>query len=235
MTSPTSALKSFNLFEENDRATVRCSVSYDIMMDYILKSLRPAKVEGMLTLVLHPSIRQENDEKRLTVSEGVYAQGGSPLVGEIVDGKTVEFFVSAVERRESVKSALRLLGYSDKSQRALMDMLIRRGYTPEVAKEATEEAIRLGYLNERRAVEHAVVYMVEHKHYGARRIIPALVSKGYAKPLVHEVISSLVEAGEIDFQDAFKALLLKKRVHEIENTEERKEKIKKLAYQYGFK
>jgi SOS response regulatory protein OraA/RecX len=134
-----------------------------------------------------------------------------------------------------VKSALRLLGYSDKSRKQLFDMLVRRGFSPEVADEATEEAVRLGYLNERRAIEHAIVHMVEHKHYGARRITLALVEKGYPKPLVREVISILASRGEIDFKEAFKALLLKKRVQDIVDESERKEKIKKLAYQYGFK
>ncbi len=205
------------------------------MMDYILMKLRPAKEEGMLSLVLRPSISDGDDEKRFVISETVYNEGGAPLVDEVVDGRVVRFFEESVQRRESVRSALRLLGYSDKSRKQLFDMLIRRGFSPEVADEATEEAIRLGYLNERRAVEHATVHMVEHKHYGARRITLALVEKGYPKPLVREVISVLTERGEIDFKEAFKALLLKKRVQDIADESERKEKMKKLAYQYGFK
>ena len=205
------------------------------MMDYVVMSIRPSKEEGMLTLVLRPTIPVEGGEKKLLLTETVYAEGGSPLVGELVYGKTMEFFVASVERRESVKSALRLLGYSDKSQRTLKQMLIQRGYTPDVAMEAVEEAVRLGYLNEKRAVECAVRHMVEKKHYGARRILPALLQKGYAKPLVREVILSLVKQGEINFKDAFRALLIKKKVHEIADERERKEKIQKLAYQYGFK
>ena len=205
------------------------------MMDYILMKLRPAKEEGMLSLVLRPSISVGDDEKKFVISEAVYNEGGAPLVDEVVDGRVVRFFEESVQRRESVRSALRLLGYSDKSRKQLFDMLIRRGFSPEVADEATEEAVRLGYLNERRAIEHATVHMVEHKHYGARRITLALVEKGYPKPLVREVISILASRGEIDFKEAFKALLLKKRVQDIVDENERKEKIKKLAYQYGFK
>lgn len=205
------------------------------MMDYILMKLRPAKEEGMLSLVLRPSISVGDDEKKFVISEAVYNEGGAPLVDEVVDGRVVRFFEESVQRRESVRSALRLLGYSDKSRKQLFDMLIRRGFSPEVADEATEEAVRLGYLNERRAIEHATVHMVEHKHYGARRITLALVEKGYPKPLVREVISILASRGEIDFKEAFKALLLKKRVQDIVDDSERKEKIRKLAYQYGFK
>lgn len=205
------------------------------MMDYILMKLRPAKEEGMLSLVLRPSISVGDDEKKFVISEAVYNEGGAPLVDEVVDGRVVRFFEESVHRRESVRSALRLLGYSDKSRKQLFDMLVRRGFSPEVADEATEEAVRLGYLNERRAIEHATVHMVEHKHYGARRITLALVEKGYPKPLVREVISILASRGEIDFKEAFKALLIKKRVQDIVDDSERKEKIKKLAYQYGFK
>ena len=204
-------------------------------MDYILKTLRPSKVEGMLFLLLQPTSGERAEEKKLTVSEAVYREGGAPLVGETVDGETVAFFQASVDRRESVKRALRLLGYSDKSQAQLAEMLMRRGFSAEVAREATEEAIRLGYLNEKRAVEHAVRFMVEHKHYGARRILPALCAKGYPKALVHSVISALVESGEIDFQASFRALLLKKKIDEISDERERKEKIKKLAYTYGYK
>lgn len=202
-------------------------------MNYILKALRPSKNEGMLVLVLRPLSGEE--EKKLVLSESVYREGGAPLVGETVDGEVVACFQASVDRRESVKRALTLLGYSDKSVRTLTEMLVRRGFSPEVAREATEEAVRLGYLNESRAVEHAVRFMVEHKHYGARRILPALLAKGYPKTLVHEVISTLVNSGEIDFNEAFRALLKKKRVDEIEDERERKEKIRKLAYTYGFK
>ena len=205
------------------------------MMDYILMKLRPAKEEGMLSLVLRPSVSVGEDEKKFVISEAVYNEGGAPLVDEVVDGRVVRFFEESVQRRESVRSALRLLGYSDKSRKQLFDMLVRRGFSPEVADEATEEAVRLGYLNERRAIEYATVHMVEHKHYGARRITLALVEKGYPKPLVREVISILASRGEIDFKEAFKALLLKKRVQDIVDENERKEKIRKLAYQYGFK
>ena len=189
----------------------------------------------MLFLLLQPTSGERAEEKKLTVSESVYREGGAPLVGETVDGETVAYFQASVDRRESVKRALRLLGYSDKSQAQLAEMLMRRGFSAEVAREATEEAIRLGYLNEKRAVEHAVRFMVEHKHYGARRILPALVGKGYPKALVHSVIGALVESGEIDFKASFRALLLKKKIDEISDARERKEKIKKLAYTYGYK
>lgn len=187
----------------------------------------------MLVLVLRPS--EGEGERKLVLSEGVYREGGAPLVGELIDEETVDFFQASVDRRESVKRALLLLGYSDKSCRALTEMLVRRGFSPEVAKEATEEAVRLGYLNEKRAIEHAVRFMVEHKHYGARRILPALCAKGYPKTLVHEVISGLVASGEIDFMETFRMLLKKKKVDEIEDEQERKEKIRKFAYTYGFK
>ena len=204
------------------------------MMDYILKTLRPSKDGGMLTLVLRPATAV-GEEKRFLINEQTYQEGGAPLVGEVVDGQTVTFFQACVDRRESVKRALRLLGYSDKSCHTLTQMLIRRGFSPEVAQEATEEAVRMGYLNERRAVEIAIRDMVERKHYGARRILPALCAKGYPRPLVYEILNQLVEEGEVDFKEAFRALLFKKRVEEIEDADERKEKIKKLAYTYGYK
>ena len=206
-----------------------------MMMDYILKALRPSKEEGMLILILHSTVPSDVDEKRFLISEGTYQEGGAPLVGELVEGHIVELFQASVDRRESVKRALRLLGYSDKSRKQLIELLVHRGFSPEVAREATEEAVRLGYLNERRAIEHAVLHMVEHKHYGGRRILPLLCAKGYPKPLVHEVISLLIEKGEVDFNEAFRALLLKKKVNEISDEGERKEKIRKLAYTYGFK
>ncbi len=189
----------------------------------------------MFSLYLSPVVTEKEVGEKVTVSESIYREGGSPLVGELVEEQVYRFFVESAERRESVKVALRLLGYSDKSEKQMREHLLRRGFSPEVAREATEEAVRLGYLNERRACENLVLHLVNQKHYGARRILPALVAKGYAMPLVREVIATLKETGEIDFNASFKALLLKKRVQDITDPEERREKIKKLAYQYGYK
>ena len=204
-------------------------------MEYILKKLRPAREEGYLVLYLCPLDAPEDEGERHVLSERAYREGGSPMVGEVIAEQTYNAFVYSEQSREALRCALRLLGYSDKSERGLCDELMRRGFSNEIAREAIEECVRLGYLNETRALLNTVRDLANRKLRGARRIIAELVQKGYRADAVRDAIATLRERGEIDFEESFRALLVKKGIQKIEIPEERKEKIKKLAYQYGYK
>ena len=62
------------------------------------------------------------------------------------------------------------------------------------------------------------------------RIVPALATKGYSTSDVREVLSRLVESGEVDFKKNAR-LLVSKKLPEDAGPEE----IKKLLYKNGFK
>ena len=203
-------------------------------MDYILKKLRPAREEGFFVAYLAP-VDSPEDDKRIVLSERAYREGGAPLVGEVISEEIYNGFLYSEASREALRCALRLLGYSDKSERALTDDLVRRGYERDIAREACEECVRLGYLKESRALLRLVEDLANRKLRGARRIQAELVAKGYSPNSVREAIGTLRASGEIDFEASFKALLRKKGVDKLEDAAQRKEKIQKLAYQYGFK
>ena len=205
------------------------------MMEYLLKKLRPAREQGYIVVYLAPLDATEEEGERHVLSERAYREGGAPLVGEVISEQVYDAFVYSESSREALRCALRLLGHSDKSEHALLGELIRRGYSQQISREAVEECVRLGYLNEERALARAVCDLANRKLRGGRRIVAELVAKGYRASAVRSAIQSLLSSGEIDFEESFKMLLLKKGVEKIESKEERKEKIQKLAYQYGFK
>ena len=203
-------------------------------MEYIVKKIRPAREDGFLVVYIAPAGSPEEQE-RLVLSERAYREGGAPLVGEVIMQEVYDGFVYSEKSREALRCALRLLGYSDKSERALTDELVRRGYEREIAREACEECVRLGYLKESRALLRLVEELANRKLRGARRIQAELAAKGYAPSAIRETLCALLSSGEINFEESFKALLRKKGVDKIESPIERKQKIQKLAYQYGFK
>ena len=90
--------------------------------------------------------------------------------------------------------------------------------------------IERGYVDERRQLERIILDEANRKLRGPLKIIPQLVSKGYSSSEVREVLSGLVESGEIDFKSNARELLMKKM---LDGADE--EEVKKILYKNGFK
>jgi SOS response regulatory protein OraA/RecX len=90
--------------------------------------------------------------------------------------------------------------------------------------------IERGYVDERRQLERIILDEANRKLRGPLKIIPYLVSKGYSSSEIREVISELVESGEIDFKSNARELLMKKMPDGADEDE-----VRKILYKNGFK
>ena len=190
-----------------------------------LISIRPSKYEGLYVYTLE----HEGQRERYTLPDRIYEQLGCPAVGSLLDSDTCEQFRAAGAAREALAAALRTLAYGDRSQRELIDKLVHKGYSRALATETAEEAVRLGYINEERQLLNRIPYLANQKLYGARRIIPYLVNKGYHSSQIRAILSRLVEEGEINFKTNFSRLLEKTKTDPADFEARRA-----LAYRYGY-
>ena len=187
--------------------------------------MRPSRYEGLYVL----TVEHEGVRERLTLSDAAYVEAGLPAVGELLDAEAYDILKAASDRRASLLCALNTLSYGDKSRRELYQKLLQKGYNREVAEDATEEAVRLGYIDEERQLRHIIPRLANEKLHGARRILPELVNKGYQNSQIRAILSELVDEGEIDFKKNFERLLEKTHTdpHDVEAR-------RKLAYRYGY-
>lgn len=132
------------------------------------------------------------------------------------------------ERYRAMKRALSILAYADNTATNLTAKLLRAGFSREIAVECVEECLRLGYVNEERQIERAVLNEANRSLYGREYIIKKLSAKGYRHGAVAACIDALVERGEIDFAENFERLAER---CDASGEEERK----KLAYKRGYR
>lgn len=180
------------------------------------------------TMIL--GIRTAGGTEPLTVRDGFYESVGAPRVGDILDEETVDLIYLEHQRREAMKIALRLLAFADNSERSLTEKLRRKGIPREIAEETVREVVRLGYLDEMRALAVLVRAAANGKLHGPLRVRAELAAKGYPQAKISRAISALCESGEVDFEENFR-LLLEKKTDGHPSPEE----IQKYKVKYGYK
>ena len=175
-------------------------------------------------------IRTSEGVEPLTVGEAFYLSIGAPRAGDLIDADTLDLVILEHQRREAMKIALRLLAFADNSERSLTEKLRRKGIPREITDETVREVVRLGYLDEMRALRILVRAAANGKLHGPYRIRAELAAKGYPPAKIGRVLSELCENGEIDFDENFRILLEKKT--EGESTAE---DIQKYKVKYGYR
>lgn len=191
-----------------------------------LKFIRELKEKGLLLL----GVAEEGESARYTVALSIYEEIGRPSVGAYLEEGQLSAIKYADEVYRAKKKALSLLAYADNNQRTLYSKLIRAGFGRQVASDTVEEMVSLGYINEIRQLERLILNEANVKLRGAGRIIPALTAKGYSSSEVREVLSNLIDDGQIDFKKNAR-LLIEKKLSDPSDTEEKK----KLLYKNGYK
>lgn len=188
--------------------------------------VRPGKEKSTLTV----GVRGEDGVRAFTVTESLYRRIASPRTGDRIDEDTLLLLREEDERREAMKIALRLLAFADNSERALTDKLRQRGIPRVRAEETVRETVRLGYLDEERALRTLILSAANHKLHGPARIRAALAAKGYPQAKISRILRALSEEGEIDFEESF-ARLLAEKAGDSPSSEE----IQKYRIQYGYR
>ena len=127
-----------------------------------------------------------------------------------------------------MRRALDLLSYGDNTKSKLYMKLLRSGFSRQMASETVQECLRLGYIDERRQIERAVLNEANRSLRGRSYIMKKLLSKGYSASDISAVTDALVSGGEVDFSENFELLCKKKGVG---SEEERRA----LSYKYGYR
>ena len=182
---------------------------------------------------------RETDSKRMRVGvkngEDVVRYSLSPVTvaslslerGREIDEAMLELIVREDAEHRAMRRALSLLSYGDNTKKALFIKLLRSGFEREIAEECVAECMRLGYIDERRQIENAVLNEANRALRGKAYIVKKLMSKGYSRADVESVVEDLLDRGEIDFSASFERLCEKKGAT---GREERRA----LLYKNGF-
>lgn len=148
--------------------------------------------------------------------------------GMELDDAAISAITADDEAYRCMKRALSLLSYGDNTKGALLVKLMRSGFPRELASECVRECLRLGYIDERRQIERAVINEANRSLKGRSYIMKKLRSKGYSASDINDVIDALVDSGEVDFGESFERLCEKKGIASDEDR-------LALLYKYGYR
>ncbi len=190
----------------------------------ILSVRTKEKNESLVVL----EIFSEGEKIKYTVNEGTYREIGCPLSGECIDSEALAALTEDDGRRRALAKAASLLSFADNSEKNLKMKLTRAGFSAEHAEFATEECVRLGYIDEARQIEH-VITKCHEKLIGPHKIIAKLISRGYSAKRAFRIMRELEERGAIDF-DAAKKKLIKEKLAADASREDKQ----KLLHRYGY-
>ena len=191
-----------------------------------LRFVRDAKDSHLLLL----GIVEEGESAHYTVNLSTLRAIGTPSAGDELDEGQMSAIRYTDQLLRAKKKALSILAYADNNRKTLAMKLSRAGFSREIVDAVCREMVESGYINERRQLERLILDEANRKLRGPLRIIPGLVTKGYSSSDVREVLSSLVDSGEIDFNANARLLLEKKLPDQADE-----EKAKKILYKNGFK
>ena len=192
-------------------------------MKTLLSVKQTEKAPFLLTLL---GENGEEEVYRLTKSE--YEAVGSPMPQTSLDEETEERIRAFSEAHAASSAALRILSFGDNNRKTLLQKLCKRGFSKEAATGAIEAMQARGYINEKDQVYRLCVSAANRKLWGPRKILLALLCKGYAQADIKEALRQAIAEGEIDFTKTKRALLEKKGAGDDP------QKIRALLYRYGF-
>lgn len=119
------------------------------------------------------------------------------LVKGEVDRACYDAVVRGSELHAAIKRGLGILSYGSASERMLCRKLQMKGIRREIAEEAVEALRRQGYLNPAEDALREADRCIR-KLWGRRRIVSALLEKGYSRAVIQETLESLSDDG-VDF------------------------------------
>ncbi|MBQ8289437.1 MAG: RecX family transcriptional regulator [Clostridia bacterium] len=194
-------------------------------MNAILKTVKSAG-DAVKTYAL--TLLIGDDERKYTVDEGTYLRIGCPLPVVSLEDEALGLITECDERIRCVRRAARMLGYSDKSERALAARLREAGFSQSAVRYAIGRCCEAGYLNEDRALENLIERYANRELLGPYRISARLLSRGYRGADISRALASLADAGTVDFKQNARALLKKKGVSADAE-------VQKILYKYGYR
>ncbi|MBO4283317.1 MAG: RecX family transcriptional regulator [Clostridia bacterium] len=165
----------------------------------------------------------------LTVPPSLYERIGAPEVGARLSDAALSELVHESEYLSACRHALRILEYGDNNAKTLRDKLVRKGISREVAGEAVEKMVSLGYIREGEQARRLAVGYARRNLWGPRKIVSALTAKGYSREDAETAVRDAEALGEIDFREVRKNL-----VKRCQSRGLAPEKIRAALWRYGF-
>ena len=150
--------------------------------------------------------------------------------GEFISCELLDRIIEADECYRATRVALKLLSHGTHSARGLYLKLLARRISKPCCEAAVRYIIFCGYINEKRDIKEAALYLANSQLYGEDKIIARLVGRDYKRAVVEKILSELIDSGEIDPRANARRLIEKK----LPDTSD-KEKIKGLLHKYGYK
>ncbi len=169
-------------------------------------------------------------EVTLSVPLPLYERLGKPGIGDPLPDAAVSELTYASEYRLACRHALRILEYGDNNARTLRDKLVRKGISREIAADAVRRMVELGYIREAETARRLAVGYAKRNLWGEKKIVSALIAKGYSKSDAEAAVRHAADAGEIDFAEVKKTLIKRCRTRGLED-----EKIRATLWRYGFR
>ena len=114
----------------------------------------------------------------------------------------------------------------------LYEKLRRRGFPHECAKDAADFVSEKAYIDEDWQIESYLKTLVEKKHFGKRKVVANLISKGYASGKITQIIDQ--NYGDEYFREAKRNFLLETFQKEKPETQKEAEEMKKALYKQGY-
>ena len=139
------------------------------------------------------------------VHAALYEEVGCPDVGDVLEGEALALLTEEEDRTLAVKRAVEILAYGDTSAAALLRKLRERGFSAEAAGHAVSLMTEKGYIREEELLLRQIA-LYGKKGWGPRRILPALLRKGFPRASVVEAFSRAKSEGLYD-AEAIKAAL----------------------------
>ena len=150
---------------------------------------------------------------------------GAPLSEE-----TLEQLDFLAKKLSCVKYAQYLLGFGDKSERALLLKLSSKGYEKEVCAGALDILKRNGVVDDTRLCAHKAALLFSEKHFGPYRLKKELCARGFDSKTVQDTLDSQ----NFDYSEGINLLFSKlARGKDLQDEKVKKKLFSKLNY-YGY-
>ena len=112
-------------------------------------------------------------------------------VNNIDDEEELAAFTEAVGSRCAFIAGLRLLSYSDQSEREMINKLCHKGHKKDHAVIAVDKLREFGYINDERYASNLAEKLIRTKGMSVRGIKNELVHKGISREIADNVIETL--------------------------------------------
>ncbi len=112
-------------------------------------------------------------------------------VKSIDDEEESAAFMEAVGSRCAFIAGLRILSYSDHTEREMISKLVQKGHKKEYAVIAVEKLCEYGYVNDERYAQNLAERLIRTKGMSLRGIKSELIHKGISREIADNVVESL--------------------------------------------